>query len=434
MISVLQICQFVLTMMEIGMCYAFYDLLVEKNVNYRCEKFVKWIMVICVGGILYCNRVATCFMSNILYVFQSLIMAIPVSFLYKTKYSTSLSITSSYFAAVGLVHVICLMFILLLIDDVKFVNEVYRGTGGWRIVVMLLSAIIVGSFYKLLDKWQQRIIFRIQNIEKVLLVFGFFGCWTIAWGQTQILKLGSRWAIWSLGTLLFVLCIIVGSCYLFYRMLKKDIELTTIQMKIQLLDKYYDDIKKLTENCLYTTHDMKNHILILKKYTDEKNIMKIKEYLDNIGEPIDTMNHYIWSENDTVNLIINTKLEEARNKEITVEAIVDNVTFPMNDNELCSVLANLLDNAVEACEKVDKNSRWIKVSIINEVECFIVKIVNSIGEIPQKNKKYFLSNKSGHMGYGLKSVASIVEKYNGIMKCDFNESAFSVIITFWKAR
>lgn len=431
---VLQICQFILSLIEVGMCYRFYDQLINKECHYKRGEIIKLGVVICAGSFLYYNRLTTCFMSNVLYILKSIAMAVPMCFLYKEKYTTSLSITLSYFSMVGLVHIVCMLLVIMIVKDEMFINEVYRETGTWRIIILIITTLVVCLIYRILSRWKKTIIILVKDIKRSLLIIGFFGCWTIAWGQIQILELGSKWAIWSLGTLLFTLGSIAGICYMLYITMKKDVELSTIQMKSQLLNSYYDDIRTITEKCLYTTHDMKNHILVLKSFAEKKNIEKIQDYLDKIGDPISKMNQYIGCENDIVNLIINTKLGYASKKGIFVKTDIENIDYPMTDNELCSLFANLLDNAVEACEKVADNKRWIKINISDKNGCFIIKIANSISGVPKKDKKSFISNKSGHMGYGLKSVAAIVDKYNGIMKCDFDEFAFSVIITFWKGR
>lgn len=429
---VLQVCQFVLSLLEVGMCYKVYDLLLDKESSYRISGIIKTVMIFGVGTFLYYNRLTTCFMSNILYILKSLVMAVPMSFLYKEKYSTSLSITLSYFSVVGLLHIVCLFAVLMILKDESFYSEVYFGSGFWRIIILIVTMMLVYLIYRIIKEWKKNIILLVLTIKKYLLVISFFGCWIIAWGQTQILKLGSQWAIWSLGTLVFSLGSMAGICFMLYITMKKNMEISTIQMKSQLLSNYYEDIRTISESCLYTTHDVKNHILVLKSYVEQHDIGKIRDYLKRIGEPLDRMSQHILCGNDTVNLVVNSKLESANKKGIVVETNIDNIEYPMTDNELCSLFANLLDNAIEACEKIEDKKRWIKINIGDKDECYTIEIINSISETPKKEKKDFRSDKPGHMGYGLKSVSAIVEKHDGLMKCEFDDNSFTVKITFWK--
>ena len=62
---------------------------------------------------------------------------------------------------------------------------------------------------------------------------------------------------------------------------------------------------------MYTYHDMKNHILVLQNYAKNGNLDKVQEYLEKIAEPIDTLNQYVWCDNEIINLILNTKILEA---------------------------------------------------------------------------------------------------------------------------
>lgn len=266
-------------------------------------------------------------------------------------------------------------------------------------------------------------------MEKVLIIFGILAWWIIAWATTEIMYLSWDHGFWFLGIFLFILFTIGVSCYLFYYNLKQEMEIHTVQLKNQIMDDYYKDIKLMVENCLYTTHDLKNHIIVLKNYVKQKDISKIENYLDKIGVPIEEFNQYIWCENDVLNLIMNTKLQDAKKKNICVKTSIEHSIFAIPDNELCIILANLLDNAIEACEKVQIDLRWISIKICEESGCTIVKISNSLSEIPMKKNNSFISSKGDHHGLGLKSVISIVKKYNGSISCTFDKKQFNVIIS-----
>lgn len=122
-------------------------------------------------------------------------------------------------------------------------------------------------------------------------------------------------------------------------------ELQIVNMKNQMLNKNYEDIKRLHETSMFTYHDLKNHILVLKQYADDAEIEKIPEYLVNIRKPIEELSHHIWCNNEVVNPILNTKILEAGDRHIPIMTEIENISFLIEDRDLCIILANLIENA-----------------------------------------------------------------------------------------
>lgn len=430
---VLQVCQFVLTIIEIGMCYAFCDLLIEKNRKSKLSMIIKILMVLGLSVITLLTRWMGGFINHLFYIIYGLLMAIPICKLNKVKYGNVLGVTMLYHSAVGILYVMMLFILKLLIkDDIKFVNEIYLEHNNLRLVVMVSALIFVVVIYFMMKSKSDYKVILAQRIKRLLLVYGIFGWWFIAWGLIGIMSISYIYAVWYIVTYICIIIIVWASIGSFANGFEKELEMNAVQLRVQLMDRYYKEVQSLTENCMYTTHDMKNHILLLENYAENNDLIKIKNYLKQIGAPMNEIDQYVWCNNEVVNLIINTKLGETKKRNIKVKTDFDNVLFPMTDNELCSVLANLLDNAVDACEKVKESERWIAISIKDCSTYILIKIENSIADYPEKKKNEFVSKKHGCHGYGLKSVKVIVDKYHGEMKFDYDERSFSVIVVIEK--
>lgn len=430
---VLQVCQFVLTIIEIGMCYAFCDLLIEKNRKSKLSMIIKILMVLGLSVITLLTRWMGGFINHLFYIIYGLLMAIPICKLNKVKYGNVLGVTMLYHSAVGILYVMMLFILKLLIkDDIKFVNEIYLEHNNLRLVVMVSALVFVVVIYFMMKSKSDYKVILAQRIKRLLLVYGIFGWWFIAWGLIGIMSISYIYAVWYIVTYICIIIIVWASIGSFANGFEKELEMNAVQLRVQLMDRYYKEVQLLTENCMYTTHDMKNHILLLENYAENNDLIKIKNYLKQIGAPMNEIDQYVWCNNEVVNLIINTKLGETKKRNIKVKTDFDNVLFPMTDNELCSVLANLLDNAVDACEKVKESERWITISIKDCSTYILIKIENSIADYPEKKKNEFVSKKHGCHGYGLKSVKVIVDKYHGEMKFDYDERSFSVIVVIEK--
>lgn len=425
-----QICQFLLTVIEVGMCFVYCDLVFDGRDQSRKCQAAKALCVLILSGVLFSNRVTAILVNGMLYLLQSILMAAVGCGIYKNKYTSILSVTLPYFSILGLFHILYCFVALLILKDKKFIEIVYRGISIWRVLILVLSIISVMGIYCAIKKWIKTTFQFISSIKRQLLVFGFL-CWLIIpWGQVQLLELGYTWVIWSLGTLAFTLIMIIAVSILLVKKLENDTELKLISQKEEMMNSFYNETRAMCETSIYTSHDMKNHFLVLRKYIQNREIEKALSYLQKISEPVDSINQYVWCKNEIANLIINTKIQEAKKKDIIVTTLVEDIRIEMLDNDLCSILSNLLDNAVEACEKIENGNRWIKIYVAERQGCSIIKIKNSIFEQPKKKNKVYLTSKMGSHGYGLKSVKSVVNKYHGTMECSHDNESFSVVITF----
>lgn len=191
---------------------------------------------------------------------------------------------------------------------------------------------------------------------------------------------------------------------------KNELLLQEVKMKEQ----YYREIEAGNKKVQEIKHDLKNRLIAL--YAIEKaNVDFKKEFQKIIGE-LDEGEKTIYTANIIVNTILNNKLRNAQKRHIATEASVL-VPKQMNlDYSAAGILlGNLLDNAIEACEKIEASKRWIAVNIIYKEHTLILKICNS-KEIKKAN--IVLSSKRHYKqsGIGIHSVTRVVEKYNGTIE------------------
>jgi len=181
-------------------------------------------------------------------------------------------------------------------------------------------------------------------------------------------------------------------------------------------------------------HDMKLHLATLKDFAIGGTVKELKKYLDNLVDDIENSEVYSDTGNIALDSIINYKLRNAKSDNIMLDL---SIAVPPELNievvDIVTVLGNLLDNALEAVEKVDK--KMIKLDIEFVKGCLFVKIDNSFdGEVKYSSEqagadKQILSLKSGgEHGCGLKNISQSIEKYNGYMKITHTESIFSTVV------
>lgn len=108
-------------------------------------------------------------------------------------------------------------------------------------------------------------------------------------------------------------------------------------------------------------------------------------------------------------------------------------TLPFTDREIISLFGNLLDNALEACEKINDKERWIKIKIKKKNLLLYIEIANALEEMPKQIQKEFVSNKkdNGLHGYGMKNIQDIVKKYDGIFEYKVYEDHLIFMISIY---
>jgi len=180
-------------------------------------------------------------------------------------------------------------------------------------------------------------------------------------------------------------------------------------------------------------HDFQNHAGVLRELLNKANYDEAVTYLNDLSEPLETVSSTTWTGNETIDYLINSKLVAADTGQIRTEI---NVEFPrrtnIRANDLCAILGNLLDNALEACREVsNKDDRFIELTIRRINNMLIIRLRNSADRKPIIGEKGLQSTKtgSGVHGWGIKSVQTAADRYDGIMKMDYSNHIFQAVVS-----
>ena len=193
------------------------------------------------------------------------------------------------------------------------------------------------------------------------------------------------------------------------------------QLKSQA--KHLDDILVMQNQIKGFRHDIKNHWVALSGYFSNGDYEGGKKYIEQIsgafndGETIDTGNI-------ALDAIVSTKKALANEKNIRFDATVQiPEQIPVDAADICIIFGNSLDNAIEACEKIKSDDKYINLSVIYEENSILCKIVNSI---ENKNKITFKTTKKdkNNHGFGFENIKQSLSKYNHLMKIDQTDSEF----------
>lgn len=204
-----------------------------------------------------------------------------------------------------------------------------------------------------------------------------------------------------------------------------------LERKNRVLEENYHLLSELYGENERLYHDMNHHLQMLYYLAQKQNAPEIMEYVTSISAPINQLSDVIWSGVDVVDAILNHAVSEARASQITMDV---NVEFPricsISSDDLCIILFNLLDNAMEACRTVHKKAPQavpvISVTIRLIHQFLMIKVENPYVHRPRRISDFFLSTKpdDSHHGIGLRNVRETAEKYGGNLEFEVKDGTF----------
>ena len=259
----------------------------------------------------------------------------------------------------------------------------------------------------------------------------------------RILAIDTVLTNFDISTLIITTIILIVSKFNHLNLLGKnmysyvlDYENRVIKENILTEQNYYKKINKEKDKVRSLYHDMKNHIICINSLCEEGDIAKIKKYIDSMDINLLSFNK-LSKDIKTGNMILDSILRVK--KEVCLEKKIDfliDVDFSKSDFmdmiDICTIFSNLIDNAIEACDKIENQKIHKTITLKSRyIDKFnIILIENTKVNNIKKGKFVFLTNKNNSYmhGIGLKNVVKTVEKYFGQANFNHQENKFKVKI------
>lgn len=236
---------------------------------------------------------------------------------------------------------------------------------------------------------------------------------------TDVLYRGTKWAVQFMPSTISIFYF--AFVILYYAETQKQ---ATLQRERDMLDAQFrlaqaefSSLRQLQQNAAAYRHDMRHHFALLQGLASKEHIEELKEYLQTAQSDMDAITPARFCENETVNLILSAFTSKAKQSEVllTIDARLPD-SLPFSDTELCSLLSNALENAIQASERIaDSSNRYVTLRMYSKNNKLCVDIRNSCQSEPLFLQGLPASKEPGH-GYGTKSMAHIVEKHGGVFR------------------
>ena len=198
----------------------------------------------------------------------------------------------------------------------------------------------------------------------------------------------------------------------------------------ELIETHYQEVENMYRQTRGWRHDYRNHIQTMKAYAAQGDLEAIKKYLDMLDVDLNTVDTVVKTGNSMADAILNSKisLAKARNIPVKVDAHIP-VQLKMSELDLCCIIGNLFDNAIEASMKLPEEERLIRVYMDMKGTQLYISFTNFTagGKLSKVGKGFRTSKGEGH-GFGLVRIDAIVERLEGYLSRNSEEGAFTTEI------
>lgn len=191
----------------------------------------------------------------------------------------------------------------------------------------------------------------------------------------------------------------------------------------EIMQKYYAEVDNMYAKMRGWRHDYRHHIQAMKVHAANGEYEEIDKYLDMLDEDLTNVETVIKTGNRMADAILNSKLSMAAQREINVKAEANiPVSLTVSELDLCIIIGNLLDNAMEACMELPPKDRLIRLYMEMKGNYLYLSLINTAAGAKKKN---FASTKGEGHGFGIGRIDAIVKKYGGYVTRASEDEAFS---------
>ena len=198
----------------------------------------------------------------------------------------------------------------------------------------------------------------------------------------------------------------------------------------ELIETHYAEVENMYRKMRGWRHDYRNHIQVMKAHAAQGDLEAIKQYLDMLDTDLNTVDTVVKTGNAMADAILNSKISLAQSRGITVRCDAHiPVKLKMSELDLCCIIGNLFDNAIEASLPLPESERLIRVYMDMKGTQLYISFTNftAAKKLPKVGKLFRSTTGDGH-GFGLVRMDAIVERLEGYLSRNSEDGAFTTEI------
>ena len=307
---------------------------------------------------------------------------------------------------------------------------------GWQTsLVTLIIAALFWFLYNWLLVKRLRPLFAREESEEL---------WRVLWLVPALFCVIHYFSIWTQGgqfatrplNVAFLVILNLGSAFISYLvadMVDERAErgwLEAENQRLAMQTAQYESLKGRMEETRQARHDLRQHLRLMQAYLDSNNEAALREYLNAYGQSLPADTGIRYCENTVADTVVRYYAELAQAQGISFTArleLPDELGLPEPD--LCVLLGNLLENALDSCKKHLDASPYIHMGgKLMGARMLTILVDNCPADEPKRAKENLISSKRPSVGTGTASVRAIAERYGGEVRFEWKDGVFSASV------
>lgn len=348
----------------------------------------------------------------------------------KNKAKRIISFASIYIHSMRLLDLLVVAIVLEVNQVSRYFNWDLINMGIDRSVFLIFLSISYYLFYCILkDSFFVDYLYENRFYRWLLCIYTYLG--VVSFGRVYRFEYTSE--IIEYWTFYLVCAFLVFGFFVFYFVKAKSEERDRIlNMRNDMLESNYSSLQKAYDENRMLSHDFKNHMLAVNQLIVDNEYEKAEEYIKAYIDHMVSTKLRSNSGCNIIDIILNSKIAEAIDKSIDFDYEIEYIGhISIEDIDMCSLLANLLDNSIEACEKIEGSHKWIKFYLKRKNNMLLIVLKNSIEEKQSKKRNFFSTDKFDLVlhGLGIKSIEKVVKKCEGYIEYKVQKTSFEVFVS-----
>ena len=397
-------------------------LLVARATGFRTRRGT--MLLACGGGVVVTvlQRVSR---STIVPVAIELLVITAVAWYYmRDKINLCLFLAFFYEVGVGLWDFLLQAGLGILFHSQRFIDpaDLESLAGVWMTRALMLGGAVI------LTRQREHSDAPMRSLS-ILVILGMVGAVTPS--EQKILPLDED----LVGTWI-ILSMVLMFAILFYRVNRqREMESEIARLKqeqAEIVERDYQALRRTYEGNAKLYHDLHNHIEAIYQCLLQGETEEAARYCEDLRAPVREISQTVWTGDKALDYLISSKLALAEQERIKTKV---NIEYPHNTNirsvDLTTILGNLLDNALEAVQTAPNDLRFLNLTIRRINAMLIIKVENGYGNAPKREggKLLTLKTDKAFHGWGLKSVQTAADRYDGTISTNDKDGIFQSVVT-----
>lgn len=334
-------------------------------------------------------------------------------------------------------HVTCLIAVMQIVGEASYTVACFGGSDGLHWAVRSFSSLLLIPCALLIRRWNIDRFDRVKmsSLSLAGVIAGivlFLQEWVFFYFRNMEgdVRHSADVTLILLITFPSLLVINMIYCFTLHRTCALQAQITELQADVldrkrveELISLSEKNVQKMRE----VRHDIKNQFSYLRALVDKGDLQEVQTYLHELSFDFLKPLKAIDCGNANMNAILNMELAKAekRGVELDMQIIVPSA-LPFQWSDLCSLVTNLIDNAIEGCVSTP-GGEGVKVRMVMQGEELFLSVTNPTDKAPAflEEMRTTKENTEAH-GYGMRIIHKIVEKYNGYYECSIVDGRFCV--------